>query len=117
MKPDRFVGLTVGEVGIEKESGKYVVVTNCICTLPHDTPEKYQNSHGEGCLMVPYEGLVVAVDSGGKVVTWKMEDIRQRVLDRISKVDGDEIKKQIDAILEAEEKAAKREKAKNLRYG
>lgn len=105
MKPDCYAGLRQGEVGIDKESGKYIVVTNCVCMLSHDTPEKYEKSHGDGCLMVPFEGLVVTVDGGGKVVTWNMQNVRETVISRISKTDGDEIKKQIDEILEAQRRA------------
>jgi hypothetical protein len=80
--------------------------------LSHDNVEKYEKSHGDGCLMTPYEGLVVTVDSGGKVVTWRMLDISHMVLTAISKHDGDEIKKQIDAILAEEQK---QERVKNFK--
>lgn len=111
MKPDRFAGLKINEVGVDQGTKEFVLVTNCICSLPHDTQEAYNASHDDGCLMVPFEGLVFTTLAGA-VVTWNMQDIRDRVLVLADPEDAKKVKNQMDAILEEDRK---REKVKNFK--
>lgn len=112
MKPDRYPGLRCGEVGYDKMTDKYVVVTNCMCVLPHATTEVYNAAHADGCEMHPCEGLVVTAKLDGTVVTWTMLNVTGWSLFAVSPEVAASIKDQIQAILEAQRKA---EKAKNFR--
>lgn len=112
MKPDRYPGLRCNEVGYDKTTDKYVVVTNCKCALPHETTEAYNAAHADGCEMHPFEGLVVTAHPDGTVVTWTMQDVTGWSLFAVSPEVAASVKDQIQAILEVQRKA---EKAMNFR--
>jgi hypothetical protein len=112
MKPDRYAGLRTNEAGVDAATGETVLVTNCICSLPHKDTETYTDTHDEGCLMVPYEGLVFTLDAAGDVVTWRMQDIRGRQLTSAAAGVTAKLQTQMAAILEADRK---RQKAENFR--
>jgi hypothetical protein len=104
VKPDRYAGLRVGQAGLDVAAAEVVLVTNCICSLPHRTAEEYEESHGDGCLMVPYEGLVVqttgpAPDGLWAVISWRMEDIRHRQLTLLPDEAAANIRRQMAELL------------------
>jgi hypothetical protein len=98
MKPDRISGIPMGAVGVDPD-GKHVLVTNLICTLPHANTEVYQASHGDGCLMAPYESLVFDMD-GDTVTGWHMEVITGRALVAADDKKSADIRSQMQAMLD-----------------
>lgn len=113
MKPDRFLTLHHHDLGVDP-NGTYVLVTNLICTLPHNSVEAYQASHADGCLATPYEGYVF-VTNGDTVVTWQMEIITGwhlvKVSDELRDSFVEQMRRIVDAI-EKEEKKARRKRGK-----
>jgi hypothetical protein len=113
MKPDRHVGLEINEVGVDPH-GVYVLVTNCRCQLPHDSPEAYREHHSDGCLMKPWEGLVFEM-SGNAITRWGMEILTRRPLAPVPAEKADDIKRQMFEIMEKDRKKRKAENFKGRR--
>lgn len=116
MKPDRYTGLKVNDVGLDPKTNEYVLVINCRCTLRHATTADYQADHADGCLMAPSEGLVfvtAANTAGPTVLTWGPQDITARTLSAVPEEVAKTIKDQMLVMIEAERKKAK---ARRLRW-
>jgi hypothetical protein len=119
VKPDRYANLKCGQVGGDEAVGEVVLVTNCICCLPHRDTEEYEESHADGCLMVPYEGMVVQM-AGEKVVTWRLCGIRDRQLTLLPDALVESIQQQMVELLKQDRyrvAARKRKATMARRYG
>lgn len=68
-------------IGRDETTGKFVLVTNGICMLPHAPQAAHALAHvGTGCRIVPLEGLVFDTGRNHTVRSWQMENVRDRVL-------------------------------------
>lgn len=111
MHPDRYVGLKCGEVGL-LASGRYVLITNQICTLPHKTTAEYLEAHRDaGCLMRPWEGIVFEM-VGDTVSDWGMRELTDGPITAVPPEKAEDIKRQMADQLE---RMRRQKKAENFR--
>ena len=77
--PDTHVGdFRINNILRDRATGEFVMLTNSVCTLPHDSPEAYRAFHADGCHFAPCEGLVFVGIS--KTLFQIVHDIRDHVL-------------------------------------
>lgn len=109
MKPDRYAGLRVNEVGVD-EQGRHVLVINCQCTLPHANVAIYTATHDHGCLMRASEGIVFEMD-GDRVTGWGCQNIFDRVLTAVPADKAADILRQMGERLERDRRDRRHRRA------
>jgi hypothetical protein len=74
-------GVVTNDVGVDEDTGEFVLVTNGICVLPHTTADfkAGHETNGGHCCYKPYEGLVFETVAGA-VKGWGIQEIASRRL-------------------------------------
>ena len=72
----------MGKIAYDKQAKEYVLITNGICTLRHDTPEHFAEDHANGtgsCHYEPSEAIAVrtmGLHKGKPVIGWTYRGVQ-----------------------------------------
>ena len=95
--------LTINDIAFDQDAKEFVLVSNMICTLPHNDPEAFKASHPNGaeCTMAPHEAIALRpfVDGNKLSIAWTYRRVRAEQLQPVSECDAKAARESFQTVL------------------